>query len=182
MEDISQIVAAISSFVGFFGMVGTIVSWALAIGFVVLAIMGLVRPAFRFGKGIAWKKVFIVADGETGKEIQCDLERSGLIKPKNILTKTKGQTGDLNYARLVILDYEYLGNDDVLRIVSNKNPDCGILVYAKPGIIIGPRDMATLNLFQHVSIVNMRGRLVNETLLLMLSTSFTKKDAQRQAC
>lgn len=94
MEDISQIVAAISSFVGFFGMVGTIVSWALAIGFVVLAIMGLVRPAFRFGKGIAWKKVFIVADGETGKEIQCDLERSGLIKPKNILTKTKGQTGD----------------------------------------------------------------------------------------
>ena len=60
MEDISQIVAAISSFVGFFGMVGTIVSWALAIGFVVLAIMGLVRPAFRFGKGIAWKKVFIV--------------------------------------------------------------------------------------------------------------------------
>ena len=116
------------------------------------------------------------------KKIQCDLERSGLIKPKNILTKTKGQTGDLNHARLVILDYEYLGNDDVLRIVSNKNPDCGILVYAKPGIIIGSRDMATFESFQHVSIVNMRGRLVNETLLLMLSTSFTKKDAQRQAC
>lgn len=182
MEDISQAAAAISSFVGFLGTIGTVASWALTIGFIALAIMGLVKPAFRFGKGIAWKKVFIVADGETGTEIQCDLERSGLIKPKNILTKTKGQTGDLNHARLIILDYGYLGNEDVLRIVSNKNPDCGILVYAKPGTIIEHEDMATLNLFQHVSIVNMRGRLVNETLLLMLSTSFTKKDAQYQAC
>ncbi len=48
MEDISQFAAAISVFFSLVGTIGTIVSWALAIGFIILAVMGLVRPAYRF--------------------------------------------------------------------------------------------------------------------------------------
>ena len=77
------------------------------------------------------------------------------------------------------MKYEYLEKEKVLEMVSQKAPDCGVLVYAKFRAI--PDDVLDeLNLFQHVSVVNFRGRLVNETLLLLLSTSFTRKDVKGQ--
>lgn len=179
MEEISQTAAVVSAFVSLIGTVGTIVSWALAIGFVVLAIMGLVRPAFRFGKGIAWKKVFIVADGNTRQELKGDLERSGIIRKKNILEKTDGQISDLVGARLLVSEYGYLGEENVDKIVSQKCSDCGVLIYAKHKEI-SDESMEKLNRAQHVSVVNFRGRLVNEILLLLISTSFARKDAKNQ--
>lgn len=179
MEEISQTAAVVSAFVSLIGTVGTIVSWALAIGFVVLAIMGLVRPAFRFGKGIAWKKVFIEADGNTRQELKGDLERSGIIRKKNILEKTDGQISDLVGARLLVLEYGYLGEENVDKIVSQKCSDCGVLIYAKHKEI-SDESMEKLNRAQHVSVVNFRGRLVNEILLLLISTSFARKDAKNQ--
>ena len=150
--------------------------FASGVVFVLLSILGLSKPLWRFGMGIAWRKVFIVADGDSRDEIKNDLVRSGIFKEKNVKTKTKGEIGDLKGARLLILKYEYLEKEKVLEMVSQKAPDCGVLVYAKFRAI--PDD--ELNLFQHVSVVNFRGRLVNETLLLLLSTSFTRKDVKGQ--
>lgn len=153
--------------------------FASGVVFVLLSILGLRKPLWRFGMGVAWRKVFIVADGDSRNEIKNDLVRSGIIKERNIKTKTKGELGDLKGARLLILEYEYLKKEKVLETVSQKAPDCGVLVYAEFGTI--PNDVLNeLNLFQHVSVVNFRGRLVNETLLLLISTSFTRKDAEGQ--
>lgn len=179
MENINKIAAAISAFFSLVGTIGTIVSWALAIGFIFLAVMGLVRPAYRFGKGIAWKKVFIVADSNTRQELKGDLERSGIIRKRNILEKTDGQISDLTTARLIILEYGYLGEEKIQEIVSSKCSDCGVLIYAKPKEI-SDESMSQLNRSQHVSVVNFRGRLVNEILLLLISTSFARKDAKDQ--
>ncbi|WP_165047491.1 MULTISPECIES: hypothetical protein [unclassified Adlercreutzia] len=179
MEDINQAAAAINAFFSLVGTIGTIVPWALAIGFVVLAVMGLVRPAYRFGKGIAWKKVFIVANDNTRQELKGDLERSGILRKRNIRVKTDGQISDLAGARLLILEYGYLGEKKVQEIVSNKCSDCGVLIYAKHKEI-SDESMSKLNRSQHVSVVNFRGRLVNEILLLLISTSFARKDVKGQ--
>ena len=179
MEEVEQVRVVLGTIFEIAGNIGMAAAWLLTVGFVALAIMGLIKPAYRFGKAIAWKKVFIVSDSETRHDLRCDLERSGLIKHKNILEKSKGQTGELRGARLLIVDFNYLGADEVLRIVSAKCPDCGVLVYAKPGSIKSDCT-EKLNLYQHVSVVNFRGRLVNEVLLLLLSTSFTKNDASKQ--
>ena len=153
--------------------------FASGVVFVLLSILGLSKPLWRFGMGVAWRKVFIVADGDSRDEIKNDLVRSGIFKEKNVKTKTKGEIGDLKGARLLILKYEYLEKEKVLEMVSQKAPDCGVLVYAKFRAI--PDDVLDeLNLFQHVSVVNFRGRLVNEALLLLLSTSFARKDVKGQ--
>ncbi len=82
-------------------------------------------------------------------------------------------------ARLLILDYAYLGETEVLEVVSHKDSNCGVLVYAEPEVI--PKEVTRkLNLYRHVSVVNFRGRLINEILLLLVSTSFTRKDAEGQ--
>ena len=176
MEEIGHMVNNVS---GLIGNACTAAMIVLAVGFVALSVMGLFRPAYRFGKGIAWKKVFIVADSNTRQELKSDVVRSGIIKKRNILEKTDGQISDLAGARLLVLEYGYLGADRVQEIVSNKCSDCGVLVYANPGEI-DKKSLAKLNRFQHVSVVNFRGRLVNEILLLLISTSFARKDVKNQ--
>ena len=169
----------INEALGLIGNACTAAAIVLVIIFVALSIMGLFKPAYRFGKGIAWKKVFIVADSNTRQELKSDLVRSGIIKRRNILEKTDGQISDLAGARLLVLEYGYLGAAKVQKIVSNKCSDCGVLVYAKPREI-DDEVLAELNRSQYVSVVNFRGRLVNEILLLLISTSFARKDAKEQ--
>lgn len=165
-----------------FGLIGSVTTVATIISAAVIvffAITGLLKAMWRFGIGVAWKKVFIVAEADARDELRGDLMRSGIVRKRNIETMTRGQTSNLKGARLIVLDYGYLKEDETVRIVSQKDSDCGVLVYAKPGAI--PDEvMEKLNLSQHVSVVNFRGRLVNEVLILLLSTSFTRKDIKYQ--
>lgn len=166
-----------------FGVIGTLSTIAVVFSFVryvLPSILCLAVPAFRFGQSIAWKKVFIISSGDTLRELRGDLGRSGIIKKRNIITKTKGEMSDLDGARLLILDYAHLGETEVLEVVSHKDSNCGVLVYAETEVI--PKEvMRKLNLYRHVSVVNFRGRLINEILLLLVSTSFTRKDAEGQS-
>lgn len=176
MEEAAQM---IDNVLGFIGNACTAAAIVLVAVFVALSIMGLFKPAYRFGKGIVWKKVFIVADANTRQELKGDLVRSGIIKKRNIVEKTDGQISDLTGARLLVLEYGYLGADKIQKIVADKCSDCGVLIYANPREI-DDELMAKLNRSQHVSVVNFRGRLVNEILLLLISTSFSRKDAKNQ--
>lgn len=156
-----------------------IIAIASLIVFIFGAIAGLIRPLFRFGWA-AWKKqVYIIAGTETGNMINDDLQRSGIVKKKNIKCKNDKQIGDIKDSRLTILDYSYLGSEKSIDIIKNKKANCGAIVYASPGEI-KPNDMKRLNEIQHVSVVNFRGRLVNEVLVLLMSCSFSKKESKEQ--
>lgn len=179
MDAILQTNFTVGDFLGLVGNVVDTFAIVCAVAVVSLSILGLLKPIWRFGLGVAWRKVFIVAGGDSRSEIRNDLIRSGIVKERNIKMKTRGEIGDLKGARLLILEYGYLGEESVSDIISHKDPNCGVLVYAKPGEIPG-KVMEELNLSQHVSVVNFRGRLVNEILLLLLSTSFTRKDIKGQ--
>lgn len=171
-QQVCAMLGGVSELIGGVTTLATIIATGVIVFF---AITGLLKAMWRFGIGVAWRKVFIVADADVRDELQGDLMRSGIVRKSNIETITRGQTSNLKRARLIILDYEYLGEDEIVRIVSQKDSDCGVLVYAKPGVIPG-EVMMKLNLSQHVSVVNFRGRLVNEVLIMLLSTSFSRKD------
>lgn len=179
MNDSIHICFSINDVLGLVGDIMTLGSIIAAAVVAYCAITGILRALWRFGLGVAWRKVHIIADADVRDELRSDLIGSGIIKKRNIATRTKGMTGNLKGACMFILDYEYLGEDEVLKILSNKDFNSGALVYAKPGII--PEGVLDkLNTYQHVSVVNFRGRLVNEALLLLLSTSFTRKDIKSQ--
>ena len=66
--------------------------------------------------------------------------------------------------------------DRILRILESKKSTCGIIVYAKNSSLEKEK-MQEINRSHHVSVVNMRGRLANEVIVMLLATSFTRKDA-----
>lgn len=177
-QQVCAMIGGVSELIGGATTAATIITTVVIVFF---AITGLLKAMWRFGIGVAWRKVFIVADADARDELQGDLMRSGIVRKRNIKTMTRGQISNLKGARLIILDYGYLEEDETVRIVSQKDSDCGVLVYAKPGTIPG-EVMEKLNLSQHVSVVNFRGRLVNEVLILLLSTSFSRKDIKYQNC
>lgn len=165
------------------GTVQTLIDIIFAIGtilFVIACIVGVVKPAYRFGMGISFKKTYIVSDNEaTFHTIEDDLVSSGLIKKNNIVRLTSSSIDKLAGARLIILDFASLGQEIIIQAINKKTPNCGALVYARPGEVPNAV-MEKLNNCHHVSVVNFRGRLINETLMLMLSTSFSKKEIEQQ--
>lgn len=146
--------------------------------FITGAIAGLIRPFFRFGWAAWKKKVYIVA-GEKAGTFEGDLVRSGIVKKRNIECKNLDQLADIQDARLIILDYKFLGSKKTLEIIKRKKPNCGAIVYATSREI-DSKSLEELYEVQHVSVANFRGRLVNEVLVLLMSCSFSKKDAQAQ--
>ena len=78
---------------------------------------------------------------------------------------------------MLIVVYGYLNNDDFQNIVRNKSSRCGLIVHCPPEKgRIAAEEMELLSKSTFTALCNFRGRLVNDVLLMMLSTSFKKED------
>ena len=78
---------------------------------------------------------------------------------------------------MLIVVYGYLGNDDFEAVVRRKNSRCGLIVHCPPEKgRIDDRQMSLLSKTSFTALCNFRGRIVNDVLLMMLSTSFKRKD------
>lgn len=147
--------------------------------FIILALCGLIKPAWRFAIALKAKKIYVVSNLDNSQTICDDLVNSGLIKEKNIIKKNSDQIGYLSKAKLLILDFDFLDEEKILKVVESKEPACGVIVYSKCKKITDST-MDKLNESPQVSVVNFRGRLINEVILLLISTSFVKSDIKNQ--
>ncbi len=169
--------------------IGTIILTVLrAVPFILIllaigAFTRLGKAGWRFGLALFAKKIMIVANEEDRNNIRCDLTRSGLIKEKNIRMVSSAQLVDLKGAFMIIVSYGYLKDDDFARVINEKSSRCGLIVYCPPEPERGSlseEEKSLLNSTPFTTLCNFRGRLVNDVLLMMLSTSFKKKDWEKQ--
>lgn len=144
---------------------------------VTLTITRLGKAVWRFGLALSWKKIVVIASDEDYHDLEEDLSDSGLIKKKNIMRVSAKQLAKAKEALLLIIVYEYLSKDEFEEVVKEKNVRCGLIVYCPPGKgPISSEEMALLNKTTFTVLCNFRGRLINDVLLMMLSTSFKKSD------
>lgn len=156
-----------------FAAIGAISLAALVVG----AISRLGKAAWRFGLALYGKKIMIVSSSDDYHDLEEDLSDSGLIKRKNILHISDKQLAKANDALLLIVVYGYLNNDDFQSVVRNKSARCGLIVHCPPERgRIDDEEMELLSKSAFTALCNFRGRLVNDVLLMMLSTSFKKED------
>lgn len=156
---------------------GTLSLIALAIG----AFTRLGKAAWRFGLALLRKQIKVVADTEDYDTIYHDLIVSGLINSKNIVRVSKESLSDLQDAFMIIVSCGYLTSDGFARVVDGKSSRCGLVVYCPPEKgRMSSDDFSHLNSAPFSTLCNFRGRLVNDVLLMMLSTSFKKKDIRNQ--
>lgn len=175
--DISNVISGILSvketisiFLEFFGFLSLS---AFAIG----AFSRLGKAAWRFGLALYGKKIMIVASDEDYCDLEEDLSDSGLIKRKNIQRVSGKHISKVKDALLLIVVYGYLDKDGFRQIINGKSSRCGLIVHCPPEKgRIDDEEMRLLSKTAFTALCNFRGRLVNDVLLMMLSTSFKKSD------
>lgn len=177
MDNPSSIIEAVAAAFGYldvaFRLFGLVALIAIFLG----AFAGITQALWRFGLALFGKKILVIADGSDFEDIREDLSDSGLIKNKNIQRISNKHLDKINDALMLIVVYGYLENDDFEAVLRRKSSRCGLIVHCPPEKgRIDERQMSLLSKTSFTALCNFRGRMVNDVLLMMLSTSFKRKD------
>lgn len=164
----------------FFGCIETICTGlGIAAGLAIFAgsLAGVTQAMCRFGLALCAKRIVVIAGSDDFIDIKHDLVNSGLIKEKNIQHITNRHLDEVQSALLVIIVYGYLEYEEFSAVARGKKTQCGLIVYCPPEKgRIDSQGMNLLSMIPFTALCNFRGRMVNDVLLMMLSTSFKRKD------
>lgn len=161
----------------FFVIVGgltTVIALAGLLYTIVLMIRGLIPVWFRLGMGLARRKIAVFATDEFSN-LQGILIDSRLFKSRNIIQIDRESIKKAESASLLLVHWKAFEDriDEILRI---KNDSAAIIVYApKKDGSIDNACLDKINSERNASIVNFRGRLLNDILTSMITTSYAKK-------
>jgi len=161
------------------GVIGGITTAIAIVGLfyvVVCWFLGITPMLRRLGLGRWFRKVYIAAKGEAYNNLRSDLIDSGVFREKNIYQISSQSIAKIKDSDLTLLDYKSFNDNEVKRILSNKQQRAGLVVYFPGGSGRIADDILTLiNNEPHTVLVNFRGRLINDLLVTLLSTSYVKK-------
>jgi len=154
-----------------------IVGWIIILLVILTAILtfiawikGILKPLWRLGLGLARKNITIVGS-QTDSDSLLNLIRSSEIFTKNV-TKvcSREDMEDIKSANIIL--FKYSGSSFSLEeVLEKKSNDAAIVIYAKPGEI--PKDSsdwALMDQHRNISVCNLKGRLLNDLLTLMMTT------------
>lgn len=159
------IVGAIETVVLIFGIAYAIFLW----------IRGILPAILRLGNGLAKRKIAIFAKGDNVSSLRSLLCDSGLFREKNIFEIT--QNGDLGKAEKasVYLVYWHDWVDNIDEILNKKPDECALIIYAPYDKGKIPDDqMKKLDGKRHSAVTNFRGRLLNDIVASMITTSYDR--------
>lgn len=157
------------------GIIETIVL-VFGIGYAIfLWFRGILPAILRLGNGLAKRKIAIFAKGDNVSSLRSLLCDSGLFREKNIFEIT--QNGDLGKAEKasVYLVYWHDWVDNIDEILNKKPDECALIIYAPYDKGKIPDDqMKKLDGKRHSAVTNFRGRLLNDIVASMITTSYDR--------
>lgn len=157
------------------GAIDTVVLIAVIVWGFVLWIRGISPALFRLGNGLASRKIAIFAKGDNLSSLKDLLRDSGIFRGKNIFDVTR--TDDLGKAELasVYLVYWPDWSTDIEKILAMKPDRCALVVYAPRDRGPIPEDqMKNIDGKRHSAVTNFRGRLLNDLVTGMITTSYDR--------
>ena len=162
----------------FFEIVGMITTTAMIFGGIALFFgwfLGVFLVMKRLGLGRWYRKILIISTNDGGQTLKKDLVDSGVFREKNVTIANDNSLADIKDSDLILYDYWKLPGciDEVLR---NKQKRAGLIVYSPANNQRMSADVVEMvNKEPFTVLVNMRGRLVNDILITLMSTSYDKK-------
>lgn len=160
-----EVIGYIDAAVILIGIISALVLWAT----------GILPVLLRIGNGLAKRKIAVFAKGDNVNSLTRLLIDSGLFRQRNILAITK--TEDLGCAEnasiYLVHWHDYAG--DIDEILSKKPNECPMIVYAPYNLGRIPDDqMSKLDGKRHTAVTNFRGRLLNDIVTAMITTSYER--------
>jgi hypothetical protein len=141
-----------------------------------LWIRGIAPVLWRLGNGLSRRKIAIFAKGDMLISLESLLDDSKLFDKTNISRiSSAGDFGKAEEATLFIVYWpDWTG--DLASLLSRKKDGTAMIVYAPQDQgLIPSAAMATLNNQRNVTVTNFRGRLLNDIVTSMITTSYEKR-------
>src|SRR5258708_596990 len=156
-------------------IVESVLFWASIIWVVILWFKGVLAALIRLGNGLAKRKLAIFAKGNNLISITDSLHDSGLFSKRNIISiSSKGDIGKAEKATLFLVYWPDWQND-IDSILTEKEDGTALIVYAPQELgFIPPAEIKKLNEKRNVIVANFRGRLLNDVVISMITTSYKK--------
>jgi hypothetical protein len=158
------------------GVVGTIETGILVIGIVwaiILWIRGIFPALLRLGNGLAKRKIALFAKNDNISSLRHLLTDSKLFKAGNISDITRPE--DIGRAEKATMYLVWWADwaADIEKILQKKPDRCALIVYAPydQGRIPDEK-MKLLDGHRHTAVTNFRGRLLNDVVASMITTSY----------
>ena len=149
---------------------------ASVISVAVLWLAGIGPALWRLGNGLARRKIVIFANNDMLASLTNLLCDSGLFRRSNLSGITT--TGDIGRCEAATLFLVYWPDwrDNIDDILHRKPDSAALVVYAPREHGPVPDDVLNrLNEHRNVILTNFRGRLLNDLVTSMITTSYEKK-------
>lgn len=157
----------------YLGYIATVLVIVSAIGAFILWARGIAPVLIRLGNGLSRRKIAVFAKGAMLSSLE-DLLRDSKIFNHTRIIKI-GHRGDIGKAEpaTVYLVYWPDWKDELAEIAANKPDAVALIVYAPHEHGQIPRDiMIAIEQQRNVIVNNFRGRLLNDIVVSMITTSY----------
>jgi hypothetical protein len=169
----------LQSFIDFFNhpifiVVGglTVVTATLGIIYrVTCIILGVSPLVFRIGKAVWRRKIAVIGSSESYSTLNECIADSGIFKKNNIIHITTDNIDKVKEYTVLLVDWESSSLQIDSIFMARKNHNTAVIIYAKAGSI--PQEkMAEIANKANTVVVNFKGRLLNDILNSLITTSF----------
>lgn len=137
-------------------------------------IVGIWPALWRLGKGLAGRKIAVFAEATEFNSLKNLLIDSKLFNERNIVHITNNDLGKAEEYSLFLAHWKNISSrlDDVL---SKKRDGTALVIYApQEEGFIPKEDMAKINQHRNVIVANLRGRLLNDIVTTLITTSYER--------
>jgi hypothetical protein len=158
----------------FFIIIGGLATILMIAGFIyslyVIA-RGVLPVWYRLGKGLSKRRIAIFSDSQYGSLEQM-ISDSKIFRKSNIIKINKDDLKKADGETIFLVhwgDYK----DKIQEILTLKKDSTALIIYAPQNEgRIGQEEMDKINLHRNSIVVNFRGRLLNDILTSMITTSY----------
>ena len=167
-------------FINILNFVGYLSTFIVIITFItglVLWFKGILPVLFRLGNGLAKRKIAIFAKGDNLKSLKSLILDSELFSVKNIIEITSNNDfGKSEKSTLFLIFWHNWEGKDIDEILNKKTDKTALVIYAPQDKgFISEEDFKKINKERNVSIANLRGRLLNDIISSLITTSYENK-------
>lgn len=173
---------ALNAFSNFFGnpifnIIGGISVCTMIIGIIYRIFFwafGITPIMFRLGMALWKRNVAVFGDDHAFGILRSTLLDSSVFKSKNIIHIRAEELDKAKTENLFVVDWESFSQQIELIFALRPTAQTPIIIFSKPGMI--PQDqMGIIANRPNTVVVNFRGRLLNDILTSLITTSYEKK-------
>jgi len=143
---------------------------------VILWVKGIWPVLWRMGNALSRRKVTIFASYENAQSLMGVLLDSNLFSKKNISVVSKAEDVGAAERTTLFLVHWHDAKAYIDDILVRKQDSCPLIIYAPRDLgLIPENDMKKIDGYRNTAVTNFRGRLLNDVVTSLITTSYEKK-------